>query len=75
MVDGLTIKVHVNSFKNEFSLSGLVEHWLTLDNSRVSLIDVGGQRSQRRKWLHCFEHVSAIIFVVACSEYDQVRAL
>ena len=50
----------------------MVEHWFSTDNARVSLIDVGGQRSQRRKWLHCFEHVSAIIFVVACSEYDQV---
>lgn len=36
------------------------------------LIDVGGQRSERRKWIHCFEDVSTILFVVAISEYNQV---
>lgn len=40
---------------------------------RVSrLFDVGGQRSERKKWIHCFEDVTAIIFCVAMSEYDQV---
>jgi guanine nucleotide-binding protein subunit alpha len=33
---------------------------------------VGGQRSERKKWIHCFEDVTAIIFIVALSEYDQV---
>jgi hypothetical protein len=36
------------------------------------LFDVGGQRSERKKWIHCFEDVTAIIFCVAMSEYDQV---
>ena len=34
------------------------------------MFDVGGQRSERRKWIHCFEGVIAIIFIVAMSEYD-----
>ena len=33
---------------------------------------MGGQRSERRKWIHCFESVTTIIFLVALSEYDQV---
>jgi len=36
------------------------------------LFDVGGQRSERKKWIHCFEDVTAIIFCVGMSEYDQV---
>ena len=36
------------------------------------MVDVGGQRSERRKWIHCFESVTTIIFLVALSEYDQV---
>ena len=36
------------------------------------LFDVGGQRSERKKWIHCFENVTAIIFLVAISEYDQL---
>ena len=37
------------------------------------MVDVGGQRSERRKWIHCFEGVKAIIFLTAINEYDQVR--
>lgn len=33
---------------------------------------MGGQRSERRKWIHCFENVTSIIFLAAVSEYDQV---
>ena len=34
------------------------------------MFDVGGQRSERKKWIHCFENVTAIIFLAAISEYD-----
>ena len=40
--------------------------------SACSMFDVGGQRSERKKWIHCFENVTSIIFCVALSEYDQV---
>ena len=36
------------------------------------MVDVGGQRSERKKWIHCFENVTSIIFLAAISEYDQV---
>ncbi|KAJ3428692.1 guanine nucleotide-binding protein g(o) subunit alpha [Anaeramoeba flamelloides] len=35
------------------------------------IVDVGGQRSERRKWIHQFDDVSILIFVVATSEYNQ----
>ncbi|KAG8855595.1 Guanine nucleotide-binding protein alpha-2 subunit [Tulasnella sp. 330] len=38
----------------------------------IRMYDVGGQRSERKKWIHCFEDVTSIIFCVALSEYDQV---
>lgn len=34
------------------------------------LYDVGGQRSERRKWLTCFDGIQAVLFVVALSSYD-----
>ncbi|RWS27524.1 Csa-Go2-like protein, partial [Leptotrombidium deliense] len=43
-----------------------------VENLNFKLFDVGGQRSERKKWIHCFEDVTAIIFCVAMSEYDQV---
>ena len=36
----------------------------------VRMVDVGGQRSERKKWIHCFEGVTAIVFCVALSGYD-----
>jgi len=36
------------------------------------MFDVGGQRSERKKWIHCFEGVTSVIFCAALSEYDQV---
>ena len=38
-----------------------------------SMFDVGGQRNERKKWIHCFDSVTAVIFVAAISEYDQVQ--
>jgi len=34
-------------------------------------VDVGGQRNERKKWIHCFANVTAIVFVVSLNEYDQ----
>lgn len=31
---------------------------------------MGGQRSERKKWMYCFQDVTAVIFCVAMSEYD-----
>lgn len=36
------------------------------------MVDVGGQRSERRKWIHCFENVTSIIFLAVLSEYDML---
>lgn len=38
------------------------------------MFDVGGQRSERKKWIHCFEGVTAIIFCASMSDYDLVLA-
>lgn len=46
---------------------------LTLTVSVVNrMFDVGGQRSERKKWIHCFEGVTCIIFCGALSAYDMV---
>ena len=36
------------------------------------LFDVGGQRSKRKKWIHYFKNVTALVFLVSLSEYDQM---
>lgn len=36
------------------------------------VVDVGGQRNERKKWIHCFDDVRALLFVVNLAGYDQV---
>ncbi|XP_078106956.1 guanine nucleotide-binding protein subunit alpha-14 [Sander vitreus] len=54
--------------------TGIIEYPFDMENAIFRMVDVGGQRSERRKWIHCFENVTSIIFLVALSEYDQVLA-
>ncbi|OLL26132.1 Guanine nucleotide-binding protein alpha-3 subunit, partial [Neolecta irregularis DAH-3] len=52
--------------------TGIYETRFTTGQLSIHMFDVGGQRSERKKWIHCFEAVTSIIFCVALSEYDQV---
>jgi GTPase SAR1 family protein len=38
---------------------------------KIQVIDVGGQKQERRKWLAHFQDVNAVIFVVGLDQYDQ----
>ncbi|XP_075880402.1 guanine nucleotide-binding protein G(o) subunit alpha-like isoform X2 [Nelusetta ayraudi] len=49
---------------------GIVETQFQLNQMIFRLYDVGGQRSERRKWLTCFDGIQAVLFVVALSSYD-----
>jgi len=50
--------------------TGITETEFDVDNVHYRMVDVGGQRSERKKWMHCFQDVTAAIFCVALSEYD-----
>lgn len=52
--------------------SGIVERTFMVEKLPFKFLDVGGQRNERRKWIHCFDSVTAVIFVAAVSEYDQM---
>jgi len=51
--------------------SGITELCFSVGEASFRLVDVGGQRSERKKWIHCFQDVTSIIFCAAISEYDQ----
>jgi len=51
--------------------TGIQEAEFKFDDIEIRMLDVGGQRSERRKWIHCFDQVTAVMFCVALSEYDQ----
>ena len=52
--------------------SGIIEYTFEVQDFSFRIVDVGGQRSERRKWIHCFEEVASIIFFAALSDYDQI---
>ncbi|KAI0762527.1 heterotrimeric G protein alpha subunit 4 [Fomes fomentarius] len=50
---------------------GITETVFTLRDHDMLMVDVGGQKSERRKWIHCFQDVTSILFLVSLSGYDQ----
>ena len=45
-----------------------------IDKLNFKMYDVGGQRGERKKWIHSFDDVTAIMFIASLSEYDQKLA-
>ena len=60
--------------RSRLTTTGVIESTFRVDKLTFRLYDVGGQRGERKKWIHCFEGVTAIFFIAALSEYDQVLA-
>ena len=52
--------------------AGIREERLIIDNKVFQFFDVGGQKNERRKWIHCFDNVHGVIFMAALSEFDQL---
>jgi len=50
--------------------TGIEEAEFKFDELKFRMLDVGGQRSERRKWIHCFQAVTAVLFCASLSEYD-----
>jgi len=42
------------------------------DTLLFKVVDVGGQRNERKKWIHCFDDVKAIVFIESLAAYNQV---
>jgi len=55
----------------EEKTTGLVNFTFEIEQIKYSLSDVGGQRNERKKWKNIFQDVTAVIFVVSLSEFDQ----
>jgi len=52
--------------------TGITENTFLVDGNHFKIYDVGGQRNERKKWIHLFSEVTAVLFVAALSEYDMV---
>ncbi|XP_052227931.1 guanine nucleotide-binding protein G(i) subunit alpha-3-like isoform X2 [Dreissena polymorpha] len=50
---------------------GVIEHHFNVDDFIYRVIDVAGQKSQRKKWIHLFENVTVVLFFVSLSAFDE----
>ncbi|KAL9098294.1 MAG: hypothetical protein Q9163_006023 [Psora crenata] len=57
--------------RSRLRTTGITETLFELGPLNYHMFDVGGQRSERKKWIHCFEGVHCLMFVAALSGYDQ----
>jgi len=55
-----------------YRTTGVIESKFSILGSNFHIFDVGGQQSERKKWIHCFENVTAVIFVASLSCYDEL---
>ncbi len=51
---------------------GIIETEFVYESMRIKLVDVGGQKNERRKWIHAFQDVTAVVFIVALTDFDQL---
>jgi len=55
-----------------YRTTGVIEQSFEMKKNTFHVFDVGGQKSERKKWIHCFENVTAVIFVASLSSYDEM---
>uniref|UniRef100_A0A8C7PEC4 Guanine nucleotide binding protein (G protein), alpha transducing activity polypeptide 1 n=1 Tax=Oncorhynchus mykiss TaxID=8022 RepID=A0A8C7PEC4_ONCMY len=66
------IPTEQDMLRSRVKTTGIIETQFGLKDLNFRMFDVGGQRSERKKWIHCFEGVTCIIFIAALSAYDMV---
>jgi len=57
--------------RSRVKTTGIIEKRFEYKKMNFRVFDVGGQRSERKKWIHCFEDVTCVIFCVATSAFDE----
>lgn len=55
--------------------TGISQSSFDVDKLSFAVLDVGGARGERRKWMHCFDDVQAVVFAAGLPEYRQVLAV
>lgn len=58
--------------KARIRTTGIAPLQFKIKEIKTLLVDVGGQKTERRNWERCFVNVSYLLFVVSLSDFDQL---
>src|SRR4051794_30904419 len=62
----------LNLRKSPYKFPGMREHVFAMGSLSLRIVDVGGERSERRKWIHQFDNVTSIMFCVDITQYHEL---
>ncbi|KAJ7390356.1 hypothetical protein OS493_025607 [Desmophyllum pertusum] len=65
------IPTHADILHVRQQTQGVQERKISVNSYNYRVIDVGGQKNQRKKWIHFFEGVTAVVFFASLSSYDE----
>uniref|UniRef100_A0AC34R0Y4 G protein alpha subunit n=1 Tax=Panagrolaimus sp. JU765 TaxID=591449 RepID=A0AC34R0Y4_9BILA len=63
---------HQDVLRSRVPTAGINEIEFPYKQFTLRMVDVGGQRSEQRKWIHCFDNVNGVLFVAEMSGYNQL---
>jgi len=66
------VPTHEDIIRCRSKTLGVVEMTINTSSVTWTLVDTGGERNERKKWVHCYEGVAAVLHVVDITEYNQV---
>jgi len=61
-----------DALKCRVRTTGMIEYHYDIKENEFILYDVGGQRNERKKWIHHFADVAALLFICALNHYHAV---
>ena len=74
-IDRISAEEYVPTYQDilrmKYRTTGVIEKKFKVDDGvSLHVFDVGGVRSERKKWVNCFNKVTSVIFVASLSNYD-----
>eukprot|EP01084_Bolivina_argentea_P062051 113462_1 len=66
------IPTHKDWLYENHRTTGIIQCKYSIDNIVYNVYDTGGQRCERRKWIHIYENVANVIFIASLNHYDKV---
>ena len=67
-ITGKAVAVQENC-EDYIRTTGMVESTLDVGEVRFTLVDLGGTRNERKKWVHAFEGTDVVVFVISLNDW------